>query len=92
MLRGGVTPRQFTQPDELKNLYNDPDKNIKDPSFNLNLDVSRQRTIINSTWPSPAKRRSKIPDPMPSSERGLEPDIITAIGQTALDGLEILAA
>jgi hypothetical protein len=37
MLRGSVTPRQFTQPDELKNLYNDPDKNIKDPNFNLNL-------------------------------------------------------
>jgi len=38
MLRGGVSPRQLLQPDELKNLYNDPDKNIKDPRFNLNLE------------------------------------------------------
>jgi hypothetical protein len=37
MVRGGVSPRTFLQPDELKNLYNDPDKNIKDQNFNLNL-------------------------------------------------------
>jgi hypothetical protein len=39
MLHGSVSPRQYTQPDELKNLYNDPDKNIKDPRFNLNVEL-----------------------------------------------------
>jgi hypothetical protein len=29
---------RYRQPDELKNLYNDPDKNIKDASFNLDLE------------------------------------------------------
>jgi hypothetical protein len=37
MVRGNNSPRGFQQPDELKNLYNDPNKNIKDPTFNLNL-------------------------------------------------------
>ena len=37
VLLGSMSPRFFSQPDELKNLYNDPDKNIKEPSFNLDL-------------------------------------------------------
>lgn len=28
---------QYASPDDLKNLYNDPDKNVKDGRFNLNL-------------------------------------------------------
>jgi hypothetical protein len=36
-VRGSVSPRGFQPPDELKNLYNDPDKNIKDQAFILNL-------------------------------------------------------
>jgi len=31
----GVT--LFSPPDELKNLYNDPDQNVKDEKFNLDL-------------------------------------------------------
>jgi hypothetical protein len=31
------SPMGFLQPDELKNLYNDPDKNAKEEAFNLNL-------------------------------------------------------
>ena len=33
----GPPPDRYRQPDELKNLYNDPDKNAKNPDFNLDL-------------------------------------------------------
>jgi hypothetical protein len=34
---GGVTAKKYTGPDELKNLYNDPDKNSKEKEFSLDL-------------------------------------------------------
>jgi hypothetical protein len=34
---GDGNPRDFLRPDELKNLYNDPDENVKEQAFNLNL-------------------------------------------------------
>ena len=36
-MRQGTGPRHFLGPDELKNLYNDPDKNQKVDEFNLKL-------------------------------------------------------
>jgi hypothetical protein len=33
----GVSGAHYTEPDELKNLYNDPDKNQADEKFNLDL-------------------------------------------------------
>ena len=37
-MRNGFNPRVVhADPDELKNLYNDPDKNIQAANFNLNL-------------------------------------------------------
>jgi hypothetical protein len=35
--RLGPSPDRYRQPDELKNLYNDPDKNAKNPEFNIDL-------------------------------------------------------
>jgi hypothetical protein len=35
--RNTANPRGLMRPDELKNLYNDPDKNIKEANFNLDL-------------------------------------------------------
>jgi hypothetical protein len=35
-LRGG--PERYWQPDELKNLYNDPDRNAKEPKFNVTVE------------------------------------------------------
>jgi hypothetical protein len=37
-MRQGTGSRHFLGPDELKNLYNDPDKNQKEERFNLNLE------------------------------------------------------
>jgi hypothetical protein len=37
-LRGGARLPHYEPPDELKNLYNDPDKNAKNDLFNLNLE------------------------------------------------------
>jgi hypothetical protein len=34
----GPSPDRYCQPDELKNLYNDPDKNAKNVEFNLDLE------------------------------------------------------
>jgi hypothetical protein len=36
-MRQGTGPRHFSGPDELKNLYNDPDKNQKVDEFNVKL-------------------------------------------------------
>jgi hypothetical protein len=36
-LQGG--PRQYDQPDELKNLYNDPEKNLKQDTFKLDVQL-----------------------------------------------------
>ncbi len=59
---GHRTQSLFKQPDELKNLYNDPDKNAKDPQFkveltppgktdwNFNLDVAGKDPV---TTPGP---------------------------------------
>jgi hypothetical protein len=35
----GPSPDRYRQPDELKNLYNDPDKNVKNVEFNLELEA-----------------------------------------------------
>jgi predicted small secreted protein len=34
---GGVTAKKYVGPDELKNLYNDPEKNAKEKEFSLDL-------------------------------------------------------
>ncbi len=39
---GNGGPENYFQPDELKNLYNDPEKNAKDPNFNLELEPPGQ--------------------------------------------------
>jgi hypothetical protein len=38
-VRVGPSPDRYRQPDELKNLYNDPDKNAKNVDFNLDLEA-----------------------------------------------------
>jgi hypothetical protein len=35
---GHAGPDHYFQPDELKNLYNDPEKNAKEPQFNVTLE------------------------------------------------------
>jgi len=32
-------PRQYDQPDELKNLYNDPERNLKQGTFKLDVKI-----------------------------------------------------
>ena len=55
--------RGFVQPDGLKNLYDDPDKNAQNPEFVVELD-HREGPTTPSIWNSPAKTRL-LPAHMP---------------------------
>jgi hypothetical protein len=66
----GGGPEDYRQPDELKNLYNDPNKNANDPAFNLELEPPGQ---VGYHFDLAVAAKKPVEKPGPNAVVGLPP-------------------
>jgi hypothetical protein len=68
----GVSGVHYTEPDELKNLYNDPDQNMKDDKFNLNLQAGSGADL---NFDLTVSGRDPVAAPGPNAVKSIIPPI-----------------